>query len=711
MFLRIPEYAMIHLYLQELEQELNKGEYLETEFKTIDKEIDNVIKFKCDSFIPSLKCKSLFIKELKYYGTLEFIFNKRNNEVYISKIPYILINNNKVPIFTSDLAQIITKLLSKYIPSNDIKITFADPYTVLAINQEVINIIPSITQTKNYQVLQTILERINYEIEHIEKNLEKQHKKLVQEDAKKEHALAKRRKICGLDSESYEQIEEFYEDVNKRLITMWKEKIENLTRHLQANIKKYKELIKASDEEALKDDIVKILKSDAGYGYNLNLENISEEEMESYLEKRLKLDLSDNGVLAKIKELKEDYLSERYTTHDYDYRYYLKENQYYEWFAEYISEYEHPAFPCTRLYSQKYDYANNKYIDAIEYRYDKKQFIRTINILEQIAFLQNLITYYQKLITNPNNAILNFTTNENKWNAIMQFPYWLKIGKDKKRNSTEKIYLLMIKPGVQTIELSNLRVFNNDKDKKRRFSIKDDFKCDRLIVTIPKSLSYQEICKLVTYSFNHAKQINFICEDADTSTITKGICIEQYLSIASSTDSYNWFDNHLYDIDSDLNEEFYEFTTDSKKIILVNTDPDYYRNYFLDTPDNKIYWHRFDYSSDYKFYRKNIINFNGEIDCAIKAFNEHGIEATLDMILELVLGSYSNNDRFPEIRTTYNSIIVKIENNVKKEFEELNRSKNRNQELEGPKLNRTKKFPKKEEENPYYDNFDDDLPF
>ena len=467
MFLRIPEYAMIHLYLQELEQELNKGEYLETEFKTIDKEIDNVIKFKCDSFIPSLKCKSLFIKELKYYGTLEFTFNKRNNEVYISKIPYILINNNKVPIFTSDLAQIITKLLSKYIPSNDIKITFADPYTVLAINQEVINIIPSITQTKNYQVLQTILERINYEIEHIEKNLEKQHKKLVQEDAKKEHALAKRRKICGLDSESYEQIEEFYEDVNKRLITMWKEKIENLTRHLQANIKKYKELIKASDEEALKDDIVKILKSDAGYGYNLNLENISEEEMESYLEKRLKLDLSDNGVLAKIKELKEDYLSERYTTHDYDYRYYLKENQYYEWFAEYISEYEHPAFPCTRLYSQKYDYANNKYIDAIEYRYDKKQFIRTINILEQIAFLQNLITYYQKLITNPNNAILNFTTNENKWNAIMQFPYWLKIGKDKKRNSTEKIYLLMIKPGVQTIELSNLRVFNNDKDKKK----------------------------------------------------------------------------------------------------------------------------------------------------------------------------------------------------------------------------------------------------
>lgn len=80
------------------------------------------------------------------------------------------------------------------------------------------------------------------------------------------------------------------------------------------------------------------------------------------------------------------------------------------------------------------------------------------------------------------------------------------------------------------------------------------------------------------------------------------------------------------------------------------------------------------------------------------------------MILELVLGSYSNNDRFPKIRTTYNNIIANIENNVKKEFEELNRSKNRNQELEGPKLNRTKKTPKKEE-NPYYDNFDDDLPF
>ena len=660
MYLEKPEFSMVYLYLQELENLLNEEKELFTEFRSYDIQKGNIVYFKCNDFLPNIKCNSLFIKELKYYGTLEFEFNKSVNEVYISKVPYILVKNNKVPIFTSDLAKIIVDLLHKYISSSEIQIKFANPYTLLAINKESIKVIPNIMETTNYQNLQIILEKIKTEIAYIEKDLERQHNKQIRDDNKKERNMAKKRKICGLDIEEYENKEDFYQEVNKKIIAVWNQKLKKFKFHLEATKKKYKELIRSSDKWVLEKDIIELLGNTDEldefdkYHFHFNLEDVTDDEWEEYLEKRLQLDTSFDGIFKKIRELKELYSVEYKSalslrSEEYEDIAYLRKYKYHEWFAEWLVKNPHPVFNC------EYNNVLKKYV------YDKKRFDYAVDLLEQISALNEKILYYNARVINPDKAILYFINDEISWNAIMQLPYWLKLYRDK-NVCHENIFLLMIKPGVKNIDLDNLKKFYSDKDKKKKFLVNDNFLCERLIVTVPKSLNYLEMKKIIEYSFNHAQQINFICENISTAVIIKTISTGIYLKLP--TPDLLPYKDYQYYI-----EESLKYNLRTKKEILVNVEPDYYRNYFLNIPNNENYWHLYDYSSVYKFRRKSIINFNGQIDCAIKAFNIHGItNPTEDMVLTIILGSYFEDDRFPEIRITYNDLIEQIENGVQKEF-------------------------------------------
>lgn len=153
MYLEMPEYSLIHMYLKELEKNLENGYNFTCEYKTYDKEFYNEVAFKCFDLVQKMQSNSIFIKNLNYYGTLEFSYNKATNEVYVLKVPYILINNKKLFIFTSDLAKIIEELLKKYVPVSDVSIKFSSSLSILAINKEVAQIIPNIVNTTNYQLL------------------------------------------------------------------------------------------------------------------------------------------------------------------------------------------------------------------------------------------------------------------------------------------------------------------------------------------------------------------------------------------------------------------------------------------------------------------------------------------------------------------------------------------------------------------------------
>ena len=122
MLLMNPDYSCIDSYIENIEEFFSKN-YAKCDYKSYDKEKDNIIFFICYDLKSDIKIKKdIFLSNIKYEGNLEFTYDKSTNEVYISKVPYILYGNVKVPIFTSDIATIVVEKLKKYIPREEIKI-------------------------------------------------------------------------------------------------------------------------------------------------------------------------------------------------------------------------------------------------------------------------------------------------------------------------------------------------------------------------------------------------------------------------------------------------------------------------------------------------------------------------------------------------------------------------------------------------------------
>lgn len=674
MYLEMPEYSLIHMYLKELEKNLENGYNFTCEYKTYDKEFYNEVAFKCFDLVQKMQSNSIFIKNLIYHGTLEFSYNKATNEVYVLKVPYILINNKKLFIFTSDLAKIIEELLKKYVPVSDVSIKFSSSLSVLAMNKEVAQIIPNIVNTTNYQFLLKILEQIEKEISYIERDLEKQQYRAKKEDAKKEFVLIKRRSICGIDISNYDRIEDYFNAVNKALIDWWTKKVENYTIHLNATKKKYFDMYLSGDPDSFLYDMsifLGVLPSsfDEAYErvgelawYEDSEKRKIKKEIEEYLEARLEYDLSEeeyDSIISEINKIRRKY--------DIEYNA-SKRNKgpdrglnmgFEEYFAQSVLE---------------NDYLEDNPIcsDA-----DYDELIRFEKYIIQIKALIEKIEFYKELIKDPDKAIVNFSKYGVSWNAIMQSPYWLKLSRIVKIYGhcyQEIIALLMVKPGTKTIDFEKMKKFNSDKAKNKKFWISDEYQFNKLIITIPKSLDYLEIIKLVEYGFQinkyhdtKAEQINFICEDVDTAVKVKEICIKCYLALP----------------DTIILPQQLNFWPDAKMELLVNVDPDYYRNYFLDCPKNGVYYHRYDYSSQYKFRRKESINFSGKIDCAVLAFKNCGINPTEDMIKEIVLGGYDNECRFPKVKEEYEKLvkyviekIIRIEPKTEMVDEKLPKIKN-----------------------------------
>ena len=317
MYLEMPEYSLIHMYLKELEKNLENGYNFTCEYKTYDKEFYNEVAFKCFDLVQKMQSNSIFIKNLNYHGTLEFSYNKATNEVYVLKVPYILINNKKLFIFTSDLAKIIEELLKKYVPVSDVSIKFSSSLSILAINKEVAQIIPNIVNTTNYQFLLKILEQIEKEISYIERDLEKQQYRAKKEDAKKEFVLIKRRSICGIDISNYDRIEDYFNAVNKALIDLWTKKVENYTIHLNATKKKYFDMYLSGntnkfeflDEFYDPFDEAYYQVGELAWYEDSEKRKIKKEIME-HLEARLEYDLSEewyDSIISEINKIRKEY--------------------------------------------------------------------------------------------------------------------------------------------------------------------------------------------------------------------------------------------------------------------------------------------------------------------------------------------------------------------------------------------------------------------
>ena len=238
-------YSTIDLYITKINQYLSDGYVISADFKTYDKEKDDFVVFKCFDIKSSVETNNNFIiSEIKYLGYLEFTYSKVTNEVFISKLPYLVDGKVEFPIFTNDIAQIVVDKVKFYISNEDIKLTFSNPVGVFAIDNKVKEVIPSFCETKNCNIISHIIDTIALEEKRIRKHILNLKVQKDREDRAIERAVSKKRKIYGIDSSDYENQQEFYNVVNKKICEVYSRKIQKIERHLELNERKYKEMLK-----------------------------------------------------------------------------------------------------------------------------------------------------------------------------------------------------------------------------------------------------------------------------------------------------------------------------------------------------------------------------------------------------------------------------------------------------------------------------------
>ena len=256
-----------------------------------------------------------------------------------------------------------------------------------------------------------------------------------------------------------------------------------------------------------------------------------------------------------------------------------------------------------------------------------------INLINQYNTLNNQKKYYKNILNNINNYTYSSDKQLNVEGYILNLPYWFK---------NDEKHLLMIKPGCSYIDINNIPNIPNNKKTKEKYGLNlfeksysyNTFNLinynDRspIIITIPKSLDLSEIKKLIMYIKEEYNTINYVCEDIDIYVKVKTILVDSYL------------------------EEYKELQEKNKtRNSFICIDPNYYDEYFKTNPNVKIYYHMYDYTSDYKFKKKHIMSIEDLCNIYI---NRESEKIDYDKIKEAILGSYSNlnhkNDNFDEYK-------------------------------------------------------------
>ena len=357
MYLQNSLYSNIDLYLNELNKYLKENYELKANYKTYDKQKDDDVTFIIFDIKSKLKNKDnkFIINEFNYEGNLVFVYNKLLNQVIIKEVPTINYNNKiKLPIFTSDLANILVDKLSKFIDKENINIDFQNNLSVIAIDDTVKDIIASIKDTRNYKILNIILETIKKEIKKIRQDVLNQKAHYDRVERSKERAINKKRVILGINPLDYESEEKFNKVLNARIKEAYIRKHDKAKRHLELSINKYKELL---DNEKLYDYFNYIL----------------EMYITEYSENEYPIECKDI-ILNAHKEFK-NYLKKNVndTINSFDMDFYI-DNYLDDWLEE----------------SNFYERYKKKFIDAV-YNFDFNNEMGSLNTIKK---LQNIINEY-----------------------------------------------------------------------------------------------------------------------------------------------------------------------------------------------------------------------------------------------------------------------------------------------------------------------------
>ena len=233
--------------------EIIKNGTIVPNYKVYEKKNDENIIFTCfDICSKQITTNNIIINQFKYEGELFFKINEKTNEITISKLPCVTLGKEKIPVLTSDIATIIIEQTKKIIDPKDIIIKSINSNHFFAIDNNTEKIIPQIDKKEIYILIKKIISKIKEEVEYIKKEVLKEKQKNDRIDKMKERIFSKRKDVYGLNSDNYDNYQDFLNDLKQKILKYSNKTKETIERHINLSKKKY---IKLLEDAGIKDPL------------------------------------------------------------------------------------------------------------------------------------------------------------------------------------------------------------------------------------------------------------------------------------------------------------------------------------------------------------------------------------------------------------------------------------------------------------------------
>lgn len=657
MLLENPLYSAIDLKIKEFQGYEKAGYSLSPKFKNYEQSKGDKVVFRVWDITTDITFPSgIICSNLKYNGSLVFTYDKIKKEVTIVETPTLQHGLMQVPMLTGDITSIIENKLKSMTPMQDIKVSFPAQTYLAVMDKESSAHMPTLADTPNYAHVESIVKTIADEEAKIKQEVELHKRNQDRELEKRERATKKKRMILGLDPAEY-SVEEFDALVRPKVREGYEKRIANIERHLKANIEKYRQLVfKYATNKYLYD------KDDYDRWQTEN-ESIIEKFTEKVFQEQLKFDLKDkNGICKQIKKLQA-------IGHD------IEEGIFYidiyEMFESHFHFHDDPQCPYHPLFSKcKFD---EDYGESYK-EFVSQDFCKGVDLILNIYALKNQLEEYKKYLAEDSTSYPEFALQEGKSSLITQVPHWIRTSyRHRKHLYPYEHGIFMIKPGITKIDYKNMLSIKGGRQEdvtlaRGAFTKSDCYNINTQAVTIPSSLEYDEIVKLL--DFVHAPLLDvaenlypdfyiwdkrwriFICEDSDTYSRVKTLLVRQ-----------------------EINETEQGAIFRGGNLIIL--DHNYYNDYFVNSPDPFAFLSKYGRNRSKKYrtfhwdkgkYKVESIHdliVEAQPECFEEVVDEYGRyrltdkqPIDLDLLEKKIVGSYFSDKEVPEDKKEQYKVIL-----------------------------------------------------
>ncbi|MBQ9790473.1 MAG: hypothetical protein IJW24_02640, partial [Clostridia bacterium] len=631
LFLENPEYTAVLHHKEAMDKFAASNVVFKTSYKSYDKKQGAHTTFRLWDLSSELSLQSgVVLGRIKYDGQLVFGVDEPTKEIIVHELPKVKSLKTQIAVCTSDLLEAIKAVVQKHVNTLDYTLKIQNPLAVVCIDEKAKDVFSGIDQSQAYTNQQNIISKIKSEEKKIAEDVKAYKKKLDHEEKAVENAFADKRKIFGIDPEQFESSEEAEIVIGNHIISVYEKRIESARRQSKSAETKLLQLIQENtsnfytrydiddfewgvckvfeeiESGKLKDDdVVDLSKYDYDYEDSsdedkfVKVSDLKQKYHERVIDKEFEI-LSEIISVAVANEIKAEVRC-------------LRQN------LEVPSDY-------TVYHALSEEMAKSRSVFAgCDFETQK----RVIDLIRQMSANYEQINNYEYFIqqTQNSSALTNFAASSGDWGAVMQYPAWIRYGRDYRRKHGIYFHLLMTKPETREIDFENIKRFTRRdgyelaKEVPDRLSILSKIargETERLenydthyTACLAESLSGQSLQTIVETLIEKQGFKQFVCESAETAVKVKRMVLSHFMR------GIEHYKQKLSDVNNDNispqdhERYWYASTAESeeeraKKTIIrdiknelertveqtyIVVDPKYYSNFFKTTPTNfHLYW-------------------------------------------------------------------------------------------------------------------------